>query len=191
MRIIFAIMLVFSSATHAQTVTQKGVTSQAITNLIQQMSITVRDGKISGLSPEQQASMQRALVIGKLYGCMGETVARPQLDDFMADMQVVGRNIEAHCKQGQAEEARTLALATLKERRDDPVAVAGRRCYHQHKPDITPLLDTEATVDAVKYERWADDPVLAEREVTARDICKGSPQVVAAPTTPIASQDIP
>ena len=145
--------------------------------LMQNMQRMIQqEGAQGNFSPEwiakQQRNLQLGVVTSKIHRCIEDAVGKPRLDAFMDEMNGVGQTIEGHCKSQQAEEARALAISTLNAKFNDPVAIAARYCYNEHKIDLEPLLTSKAAMDAANYERWAEDPSAAEREVKPTDICK-------------------
>lgn len=128
------------------------------------------------MTPEQWEAQRKKLQMGvvamKMHKCVEDAVGKPRLDAFMDDMNVVGKTIENYCKNQMADEALGLALGTLKAKQNDPVAIAARNCYAEHKIELEPLLDDRMTTDSANYERWASDVSLAEQEAKLTDICK-------------------
>lgn len=182
-------MLLLCSPAFAQDVViqQRGVTSQQVGNFLNQMQGMLANGGTPGMTPEQQRKLQQGILGSRAYGCVETRVGTQPMKLFMNKMNATGRDIEALCKQGKAEDARSMALNALQANHNDPVAVAGKQCYEQLKPELLPLLSPQEADDVSKYERWAYDPDLAARESTARDICKGSPTVTAAPAAPVVA----
>lgn len=188
-----ALMLVFVSVpAMAQITIRNGVSSQQVDQFLQQMQGAVSGGKVSGLSAEQQLKLQQGLVFTQVYSCTEQVVGKQRLDAFANEIKATGKQVEALCKESRPTEARSLALATLKAKSGDPVAVAARNCYSEYKPQIEPLLSSANvnTNDVANYERWLEDPALAEQEVREGDICKGRPTTQAAPTSPITTNQV-
>lgn len=185
---LLAVLLVSAAVpAQAQVTVREGVTSQQVGNFLNQMQGMLANGGAPGMTPEQQRKLQQGILASRAHGCVEAQVGSQPMKAFMDKVNVAGRDIEALCKQGRAEEARTLSLATLNTHHNDPVAVAGKRCYQQFKPELLPLLTPQEADDVSKYERWVYDPDMAAREATPRDICKGSPTVQAAPAAPVVS----
>jgi hypothetical protein len=132
--------------------------------------------KQGSMTPEKMEQQRRQLQMGvvalKMHQCAEASVGKPRLDAFMDDMNVVGKTIENYCKNNMPDQALGLALGTLKSKYNDPVAIAGRNCYYEHKAELEPLLPTDIAADTANYERWAEDPTLAASEAKPTDICK-------------------
>lgn len=189
-RIAALVVMLMAVPAMAQITIRNGVSGKQVDQFLQQMQGAVSGGAISGLTPEQQLKIQQGLVITQVYSCTEQVVGKQRLDAFVNEIKATGKQVEALCKQARATEARSLALATLKAKGNDPVAVTARNCYQEHKPQIEPLLASQNPKDIIKYERWLEDPSLAEQEVREGDICKGTPNVQAAPASPITTQNI-
>lgn len=132
--------------------------------------------KQGAMSPEKIEQQRRQLQMGvvalKIHQCTENSVGKTRLDTFMDDMNVVGKTIENYCKNNMPDQALGLALGTLKAKYNDPVAIAGRNCYYEHKSELEPLLPAAIASDTANYERWAEDPSVAAREARPTDICK-------------------
>jgi len=185
------VLLMFALPAHAQQVTvRKGVSSEQIQQFMQQVQTTINAGEVPGINAEQQKKLQLAMAAGKIYDCTEVNVGRPRVEAFISDMQNVGKHVETLCKQGRAPEARALALATLKDKSNDPTGIAARHCYFDKKPEFEPLLNNYPAHEIANYERWAENPDIAAQEVREQDICKGTPQVMASPAGNVTSQPL-
>lgn len=188
-RFILLLLLFASAPAMAQITIRNGVNSKQVDQFLQQVQGSLANGSIK-LSPEQQQKMQQGLVFMQVYSCTEQVVGKERLDAFANKVKAAGKQVETLCKQARPTEARALALNALKTHANDPVAIAGRNCYNDHKPQIEPLLASANAKDVANYERWLEDPALAEQEVREGDICKGSPNVQAAPASPITTQTV-
>lgn len=174
MRRFLPLLLILASApAFAQVTVRNGVSAQQVESFLQQMQGALANGgQIPALTPQQQLTLQRGLVMSKIYNCTEQAVGKPRLDAFVNDMRSTGKTIEAYCKSQQSDQALALALGTLKAKANDPVAIAARYCYSEHKVEMEPLLVGYDASEIAKYERWAEEPALAEQEAKPTDICK-------------------
>lgn len=189
-RIAALLVMLVSVPAMAQITVRNGVSGQQVDQFLQQMQGALSGSTASGITPEQQLKLQQGLAVAQLYSCTEQLVGKQRLDAFVNDIKAAGKQVEALCKQARATEARSLALATLQAKGNDPVAIATRNCYYDNKPQIEPLLSSQDPKDIANYERWLEDPSLAEQEVREGDICKGIPNVQAAPASPITTQNV-
>ncbi len=190
MRFLPILLCIVSVPAMAQITVRNGVNSQQVDQFLHQMQGALSGGKIPAMTPAQQLKLQQGLVLTQVYNCTENVVGKENVDAFINKMKATGKQVEAYCKQAQPTEARALAVNTLKANANNPTAIAARNCYYEYKPQIEPLLASQNPADIANYERWLQDPALAEREVKESDICKGSPSVQAAPTSPINTQSL-
>jgi hypothetical protein len=132
--------------------------------------------KQSGLGNMSQQDMQRVMQMGattmEIHQCAQGSVGKPAFERFMGEMNAVGKQVQGYCDQQKPNEARSLALATLQTKANDPVAVALKNCYQEKKPQLESALDANRAREFANYERWSEDPSLAAQEMQTSDICR-------------------
>lgn len=139
--------------------------------VIPQSDIAATVQKLSGKKNSPEA-LGQVLVIGSLMGCTQKTVGKPAAQAFYNEMQVVGKQAEIYCKQGNKAEARALLLATFAAKKDDPVVKAALGCYDAQTQTVAALGGARMAADAAHYARWLRDPEIAKTELKESDICR-------------------
>lgn len=164
-------LLLFSNITnaHAQ------ITSPQSQQLMQQLQGLLQKSGLNQVKAEaQQKKIAMGLAILQIRGCVEQNAGKTATKSFIDDVLKEGKIIEGLCKQGQATEARKQVIALLKAKEHDPAARAARLCYQDHQDAFSAINDKVSAEDLANYERWAEDPSLAQSEMKNSDICKNS-----------------
>ena len=121
-------------------------------------------------NPEQ--AVGQAVVLGILVDCTKKQAGAEPTQKFFNDMQAVGKQADAYCKQNQPDQARTLILNTVNTKRNDPVAKALLTCYDQNIKIIASMGGAQMAVDSARYANWLRYPSAAPNDIKTSDICK-------------------
>lgn len=143
--------------------------------------------KLAG-NKDTQKVMAQVMVVGSLTGCTQKIAGEEATNAFYGEMQGVGKQVEAYCKQHDTAKARELLLKTFNAKKDDPVVKAGLSCYEQQKQMVSNVGGPEIAADVNHYSRWLKDPKLAETEMQDNDICRSKK---AAPVMPVTATPTP
>lgn len=154
---------------HAQNATpQSQQLMQQLQGLLQKSGLNQAETSL------QQKKIAMGLAILQIRGCIEQNAGKTATKSFIDDVLKEGKIIEGLCKQGQANEARKQVISALKAKEHDPAARAARLCYQDHQDAFSAINDKVSAEDLANYERWAEDPSLAQNEMKNSDICKNS-----------------
>lgn len=134
--------------------------------------------KLSGNKNNSQALAQ-VVVVGSLLGCTQKTAGKEATNAFYQQMQTVGKQAEANCKAGKAEDARALMINTFKQQQGSPVVRAALDCYGTQKQTVEAIAGPALATDVAHYAGWLRDPTKAEKEMQTTDICRGTPKAAS------------
>ena len=122
-------------------------------------------------SKQGQQNLGPALAGGVLLNCTQKQTGREAAQAFYNKMQTVSKTVEADCKQGNAPAAKTLALQTIDQNANDPVAKAALNCYDSQRASVEGMAGPEWSAKTARYAVWVRDPAAAHREMTEAEIC--------------------
>ena len=128
--------------------------------------------QLQGLMMKNPQAIGQAMVAGMMLGCIQKKVGKDATQAFYTEMQGVGKAVQADCKQGQVQEARTLITNTADAKRNDPVVQAALGCYDTQKSAIAGMGGPQIAGDMQHYADLIRDPERAKAELANTDICK-------------------
>ncbi len=111
------------------------------------------------------------MVIGTLLGCTQKRAGKEATQAYYEEMQAVGKNAEAYCKQGNTPAARALLISTFEAKRNDVVTKAALYCYDTNAANFSMMGGQHMANDMAKFARWIRDPNFAKAEMTDQDVC--------------------
>jgi hypothetical protein len=123
-------------------------------------------GKVKG------QSLGIMMVVGTLVGCTQKQVGPEKTKAFYTDIEKIGKEAEALCKQAKPAEARQLILNAFAEKKNDPTLRSLLNCYDINAVAISQMAGTQLSMDTAHYVRWVRDPKAATREMKESDICR-------------------
>lgn len=119
-----------------------------------------------------QNNMGQVLVMGTLMGCVKKAAGTEAMQAFYNKMQTAGKEIGQLCKTDHPVQARDLALKTVDENANDPVAKATLNCYDQQAASIKAMGGDKLANDLALYASWMRNPSKAHAEVTPQTVCR-------------------
>lgn len=149
------------------------ITPQKTDELMRQLQqVLVKSGLRQEDALAQQKKIAMGLAILQIRGCIEQNVGKTATKRFIDEITREGKIIEGLCRQGQATQARKQVIALMKEKEHDPVARAAHLCYTEHEQAFSAISDKISAEELANYERWSENPSVAEQEMKDSDICK-------------------
>lgn len=163
MQRIVALFLCVAMAAHgAQAQSLQGASSPQNIKKMQQLTGAKDPGR----------ALNQIMIISIVMGCAQKRAGKDATQALFSDLQSTGNAVEAYCKEDKGEEARTLVLSTLEQKRNDPAMQAALSCYDSQTASIQAMGGKELSDAMARYVNWVRNPGLAAQQMTTTDICK-------------------